>query len=190
MTGVGAHGVDLLRRNLRGGTVAWDAAFEADLDDPLFSHMVDMVTAHSSDIFTARLSQTRSFFNAIRDRRVSVISGPAMALDFGAAIDILTIIVTHGRLARTAAAEMRAPGYWIAARRQHVSPQSFHRDPVMPIEHLTTITGFSDLQLRTLLKPLSQDNAVQLVRNTEGVLGVVMVEGISDDAQARRFMRR
>lgn len=175
--------------DLRGDMIAWDAVFDIAVGDEQFAHMIDMVTARPADIFTAKLAQTRLFFNSVRTGSVSMLCPAHLAPDYATAIEVLTIIVTHARLARTGVAEMRSPGFWIS-RPHPPSPRSFSREPVLPISHLTTITGFTDTKLKTCLAPLVRDQAVQLVRNGDGVLGVVAAEGISDDGQARRFMRR
>lgn len=190
MTGAGAYESGRLRQDLRGGSLAWDAVFDIGADDPSFLHMIDMVTASTADIFTANLVQTRLLFQSIRSGQVRPMCAPSLIPSYNSAVDILTVLATYTRLSRTGIAEMREPGFWIASRRQELDPRGFRRDPVMPMSHLRTITGFSEMQLKICLAPLMRDRAIQLVRNTEGVTGAVIMPGIVDDGPARRFMRR
>ncbi|MFG6082196.1 hypothetical protein ACEUZ9_002839 [Paracoccus litorisediminis] len=190
MTGANAHEAGRLRQDLRGGALAWDAVFDVSASDPAFTHMIDMVTAAPEDIFTANLGQTRSFFQSIQSGRVRPLCAPSLIPSYSVAIDVLTVLATHARLARTGIAEMREPGFWISSRRQEFDPRGFRREPVMPISHLRTVTGFSELQLKICLAPLQRDRVLQLVRNTEGVTGAVIAPGIFDDGHVRRFMRR
>lgn len=190
MAMAGANNAQRLLQDLRGGSLSWDAAFDVEAGDGTFSHMIEMVSAHPDDIFTAKLAQTRSFFSAVKSGSVSILCPPHQVPDYTAALSVLTIILTHNRLARTGVAEMRNPGFWIMSKNQSRLSLAKSCDPVMPLSHLQTITGLTDAQLKACVAPLVRDGAIKVVKSTEGVVGLHIVDGISDESKARRFMRR
>lgn len=190
MATAGANNAQRLMQDLRGGSLSWDAAFDAAMDDSAFAHMIDMVSAQPDDIFTAKLAQTRAFFAAVKSGQVSILCPAHLVPDYSAALSVLTIILTHSRLARTAVAEMRAPGFWIMSSNQSRLSLAKSCDPVMPLLHLQTITGFTDGQIKACIAPLVRDKAIAVVKSSEGVIGFHIVDGISDESRARRFMRR
>ena len=187
---MGPYGAGRLRKDLHERSLSWDFAFDTLPGDAKFEHMVDMVSASVEDIYTAYLPKTRHFFASVKEGQVKLLAVHGRAPDFACAVDLLAVAVTHTRIARTGVAEMRSPGYWIAADDREPGLLSFGHDPVFPVAHLGTITGFDDLQLRMILSPLVRDNAIRVVRSDEGVVGVVTRPRIANDGLSRRFFRR
>lgn len=167
----------------------WRVAFDATEDARLLSWRIDQMMPGMSDIFTGKLSFTRSYFGSIANGSVSVLNYDPQ-LNLQAAYDILRVLATHHRVARVGSFRLAAPGFWIRPLLDRTTAISDTRPrPVMPLTHLVALSGRDQKALNFLLRPLVSDGAVGLLRNTDGTEGIMLNDGFVCSARVQGLMR-
>ena len=144
--------------------------------------VLDRLFTERDEVLTGMLPHTHQVTAAIRAGTVQILGRDGEWPRMQDALDLLCIISTHNRIARSREMRMRAPGFWIRGEQGRVQP-------VMPILHLELLSGCSGADLRQLLSLLARDGAIRILQGPDGVAGVRLVEGYVDDREVRRFLR-
>ena len=184
-----AHQLHADQGAARNAARIWLHAFRLDAGDPECARtesdlaiIVDQLATERVEILTGMLPHTHQVAAAIRAGTVQVLRRDIEAPRLQDVIDLLRLISTHNRIARTRELRMRAPGFWFRGEQRRIHP-------VMPIQHLERLSGHSEAGLRQMLPLLATDGAIRILRDPEGFAGVLLVDGYVDDLQIRRFLR-
>lgn len=167
----------------------WAAAFEVSGPVRIFNFRIDNMTPTPGDIYDGKLSYTKAFFRSIASGQVTPLRRDRQHC-FADAIDILTVIATHNHVARAGDFKMADPAFWtkMAYDEAHILPGK-RLVPVMPLEHLISISGRSEADLNELLLPLLRDGAILIVKNRSNVHGVLLNDGYVNTARFQHMIR-
>lgn len=167
----------------------WLGVFETKEEARFLAWRIDQMMPRAAEIFTGKLSYTRSYFASIEDGTLHVLKHDPL-LNLRAAFDVLRVLAAHHRVARVGTFEMVSPGFWI---RQPIDKTGIIRGdrarPVMPLTHLSSVSGREPKALRFLLRPLIQDGALTILRNTDGTDGALLNDGFVCDARIQGLLR-
>jgi len=163
----------------------WSRAFDVLGRETEVVHMAELVKASRENLFTARLPQTRAYCSLFEAGKIRLMTSREVDLRFATALDLLALIVTHGRLARTAVAKLRPGAFWVRNDGDRLNS----RLPAIPLQHLVDLTGREEVELRAMLLPLCNDGALRPVRAADGRIAYIALPGFAEDGQTRRFFR-
>lgn len=90
------------------------------------------------------------------------------------------IVTTHARLARTKAAHLSSPGFFLRGEEDTIRT-------AMPLHYLAEISGYAEQDLPILLAPVVHNVALLMVRDRHGNEVVPVADDVADDDQIRRF---
>ncbi len=160
----------------------WSCAYHVDQNFAEFSRLLHILTVQPRDIYTSRLPHTVNLFGAMQGGRVEMLKRNSINVDFTDVLHVLSIVLTHSRMARTRAAKPVDPAFFVKDREGNLRI-------AMPLPHLVKISGLDDEDLSAILSPLVQDKALRILNGKDGGRAVLVSGGFVDDMAARRFFR-
>ena len=92
----------------------WEQAFTIGMLPAPFGRLLDQIEVRRTNIFTGKLPATRSFCEALERRQVSTMGGDGGRLKLSDFLDLVALLNTHSRLARTDRIRMKGTAYWMA----------------------------------------------------------------------------
>lgn len=174
-----------MTENGSGDLERWSAAFEIAMTEIAFCRVLDLVQAEPSNIYTAKLSQTRGFCAAIEADGVTALDEESRKLRLADFLEVLATMTTHSRLAYVSQIRMLGRGCWVSSKDRRAGAL-----PVLSVEHLAALTGRSSRALRTITTLLVRDRALRSVSLGDGAHGFVVMPGYAEEGGSRAVMQR
>lgn len=164
----------------------WEQAFTIGMLPAPFGRLLDQIEVRRTNIFTGKLPATRSFCEALERRQVSTMGGEGGRLKLSDFLDLVALLNTHSRLARTDRIRMKGTAYWMANPGSRLDS----RLPVLTWTHLEALSPRTPRDLHVMIPLLARDGVLRLVRCRDGEEGIVAMPGYAEDANSRTLMYR
>lgn len=175
---------------LKDRATDWSMALAGRLHAPALEFRVAQMTPSASEIFTGKLPYTKRYFEALASGAMSFLRGGSGSLTLSDALQVMGVIAAHNHVARTGEFDLVRPGFWVRVPYEEGHRLQGHRRvPVMPLSHLSVLSGRSMQELEILLRPLLEDRAIRLLRNQDKVDGVMLNDGFASMDRFRSAIR-
>lgn len=160
----------------------WSLAFEIDGRDHVFESRLLQMMPRPSDVFTAKLQVTRAWLNSVEAGTVHPLRA-SMGQGLPSFIEVIRLLSAHDRIARTGDFRLSHPGFWVRRNVDAGFDRPITRPrPVMPIIHLSHLSGLDVDALNHVLRLLHEDGVVSAMRNQDGTSGVLLNAGFVSDS--------
>lgn len=150
---------------------------------------IDGMAARPGDIYTAKIPEAMNLYRNIERGAIWPMRMASRPLTVTGCLRALCTLATFSRIARLPGVEMRDGNFWLRPKGPDGTRAVRRRDrfPVMTIEALAYLSGFSKELLQVLLQPLVRDGAVRLVTLPGDRPAVALNAGFTNDDEVRRF---
>lgn len=163
----------------------WSASFSLAGEEMAFARLLDQLVVRPINIYTAKLRATRNFCRALSGKDIRLLNGDRRQIGMADYLDVLALLITASRLARTGELRLKAPAFWVANPGSRYDP----RLPVLPMAQLCELSGRSERELRIIATHLVEDGALRAVTRAGGPVGFVAMPGFAEDGFSRSLMR-
>lgn len=164
----------------------WGQAFTIAMMPAQFGRLLDQIEVRSTNIFTGKLPVTRSFCEAMERRQVSTMGGEGSRLKLGDFLDLVALLNTHARLARTGKVRMNGAAYWMANPGSRLDS----RLPVLTWTNLEALSPRKPRDLHVMIPLLARDGVLRMVKCSDGEEGIVVMPGYAEEMNSRALMLR
>lgn len=164
----------------------WEPAFTIGMTPAAFGRLLDQIEVRATNIFTGKLPATRSFCEALERRQISTLGGDSRRPKLHDFLELVALINTHSRLARTDRIRMKGAAYWIANPGSRLDS----RLPLLTWTHLEAMSSRPARDLHIMIPLLARDGALRMVKCSDGEEGVVAMPGYAEESNSRALMFR
>ncbi|WP_375264142.1 hypothetical protein [Palleronia sp.] len=150
---------------------------------------IEGMAACPRDVYTAKIPQAMNLYRNIEKGAIWPMRMASRPLTVTGCLRVLCTLETFSRIARLPAVEMLDGNYWLSPKGPDGTRAVRRRDrlPVMTLDALSQLSGFSKELVQVLLQPLTRDGAVRLVTLPDGRSAVALNSGYMNEEEVRRF---
>lgn len=150
---------------------------------------VEGMMARAGNIYTAKIPQAMNLYRNIEKGAIWPMRMPARSLSVTDCLGVICTLATFSRVARLPGVDMLDGRFWLSPKLPDGTRAVRRRDrlPVMTLEALGGLSGFSEELLEVLLQPLVRDGAVRMVDLPDGRRSVALNPGFANDEDVRRY---